>query len=94
MKRADTEALAMSERHLTRGALVSACETLLPALDLRAEQGDPACALAARLLRAQADAALAPAPDTLAAALDRLLALVETQDTQLRALQALLEDRL
>ncbi len=98
MKRApstsDVATLEMAARHLDRGALAPAYETLLPTLDRRAEQGDAACALAARLLRAQAESVLAPAPDAMAAALDRLLALVETQETQLRILQALLEERL
>ena len=87
--RSDAEALAMAERHLDRGALEAARDALLDCLDQRARDGDAACALAARLLRAQA----APT-DALATATDRLLRVLETQDAQIRALQALLEDTL
>jgi hypothetical protein len=85
-------ALASVERQLARGAWRDALLALLPELDARAADGDHACALAARLLRAQ-DSHPAT-PDALAAALDRLVALVERQEAQIRALQALVEDSL
>lgn len=84
-------ALGQAERHMARGALSLAREALLPELDA---SGDKAAALAARLLRAQADAAGSPTPDAMAAALDRLVCLVDEQERQLRALQDLVEAQL
>lgn len=86
----ETDSLAPVERHLSAGDWQAALDALLPELDSR--PSDRAATLAARLLRA-----LDPAPakpDALAAALDRLVALTEHQDAQIRALQAMLENRL
>ncbi len=93
MKRApsshEADALASAERHLARGDHPPALAALLPALE---ERGDALCTLAARLLRAQDEAAAAP--DALATALDRLVHLVDRQDAQIRTLRELIEDRL
>ncbi len=90
--RRGTGALDPVERHLSRGDWQNALLALLPELDASAAAGDRAAGLAARLLRAHD-----PAPasqDALAAALDRLVALVEQQEAQIRALQAMVEEQL
>ncbi|MDT7950306.1 MAG: hypothetical protein RQ966_02270 [Acetobacteraceae bacterium] len=77
---------------------------LLALLDARAAAGDAVCARAARALRAPAANAItdgaitggaitggAMAGDAMAAAVDRLLSLVQAQEEQIRALRALIE---
>ena len=83
------DAVAAAEGHLARGDLALALMALLPALEAR---DDGLCGVAARLLRAQDEAAAAP--DALALALDRLIRLVERQEAQIAALRALLDERL
>lgn len=83
------DALEEVERALSRGDWPRALLALLPELDGRASAGDRAAGLAARLLRAQDPAPAAP--DAVAAALDHLAGLVERQETQIRALQAMVE---
>lgn len=93
---APEEALAPVETYLDRGQFAPAIAALLPALERRAEAGDHACALAARLLRVSpiAEAALPRPPDALAATLDRLVRLVGRQEEQINALRAIIEDEL
>ena len=90
--RREEDALEPVERHLSRGDWRGALHTLLRELDLRAGKGDRAAALTVRLLRAQDTSP--PTPDAMAAALDRLVVLVERQEAQIRALRALLDERL
>ena len=85
----DRAALEPIERCLARGEWAEARAALLPLLEARAAAGDAAAGLAARMLRAQA-ADFGP-PEALAEPLDRLLALVEQQEAQIRTLRALLE---
>jgi hypothetical protein len=81
---------------IERGQLAQAVAALLPSLQRRAEAGDPACALAARLLQASpmAEAAMPRPPDALAATLERLVQLVGAQQEQIRTLRAFVEDEL
>lgn len=81
-------ALEAVEQYLARGDWRNALDTLLPAL----ETGDRAALLAARLLRAQDAAPIGP--DAMALALDRLATLVERQEAQIRALLAMVEEKL
>jgi hypothetical protein len=91
-KRREDEVFGLIEQHLAGGDVESAMSALLPELDRRGGNGDQACALAARLLRARDGAA--QTPDALATALDRLVRLVQRQDEQIRALRALVEEGL
>lgn len=86
-------ALETVEGHLRRNELDPAVAALLPALDKRAEAGDQACGLAARLLRARQERVPAPT-DALSATVDRLVRLVQLQEEQIRALRSLLEETL
>ena len=90
----DEDALAPVERHIATGALHVAMTALLPALDRSGAAGNRICALAAQLLRAQDEAASPARQDALAAALDRLVALTQRQEEQIRALLAMVEDGL
>jgi hypothetical protein len=94
---ADPDAtLAIVETLIERGQLALAISTLLPALQQRAESGDRACALAVRILQMTpiAEAAMPRPPDALAATLERLVQLVSSQQEQIAALHALVEDGL
>jgi len=94
---ADPDALlAAAETLIERGQLAQAVDALLPSLQLRGQGGDRAAELAARLLRTGglAEAAVPRPPDALAATLERLVRLVGTQQEQIRALRALVEDEL
>jgi hypothetical protein len=91
-KRREDEVLGLVEQHLARSEVESAVSALLPELERRGGDGDLACALAARLLRAREGAG--QKPDALATALDRLVRLVQRQEEQIRALRALVEEGL
>lgn len=93
---APEDALGAVATYLDRLQFAPAISALLPALERRAEAGDEACALAARLLRISplAEAALPRPPDALAATLDRVVRLVGRQQEQIEALRAMLEDAL
>lgn len=85
--------LEAAEHHFGRGELEPAIAALLPVLHRRAEAGDRACALAARLLRARPEDAGARG-DPLAPTVERLIRLVQRQEEQIRTLRAALEETL
>lgn len=92
---AEPDPLARAAEHLDAGRTALALEFLLPVLDQRAARGDRECALAAAALRIGAAQAPVPrAPDALAGAFDRLVALVRRQQEQIRTLRELVEDTL
>jgi len=93
---AQPDTLDPVETYIDRGQFAPAITALLPALERRADAGDRACALAAKLLRVtpSAEAALPRPPDALAATLDRLVQLVGRQEEQIRTLRAMIEDEL
>ena len=91
----EPDPLVAAAAHLAVGNTALALRTLLPALDRRAAAGDRECALAAAALRLSDIDPPAPRPaDALAWAMDRLLALVQVQEEQIRTLHDLMEDTL
>lgn len=82
-------ALEAVEQALARGDAAAAVAALTPVLEERGRKGDAACALAARVMRQGPFA-----PDTMAAAVDRLVHLVREQEAQIRTLRAMVETAL
>lgn len=93
--------VASAAQHMREGRHAAAAAALIPALLVRAADGDVACGIAADLLRrdlclppaADATAALPVMEDHLTRAVERLAHVARQQDEQVSALLDLMRDR-